>query len=895
MRFATVAVAALAAAFLNAAPSSSSAATDPASTAGSDVTRATLTNGLRVVIVRDPLAPVVSTSLNYLVGADETPPGFPGMAHAQEHMMFRSSAGLSTIQLADISAGMGGYMNADTQNTVTQYLYTVPADDLSVVLHIESIRMRGVHDSQPEWDQERGAIEQEVANDLSNPFYNFLSTALADLYAGTPYEHDGLGTRPSFQKTTGAMIKSFYDKWYHPNNAILVITGDVDAQTTLARVKQLFGTIPSAPLPPRKPVNLRALKPARIALDSDLAVPLALVAYRFPGYDSPDYAAGEVLSNALASERGAFYELGVTGKALSAGFFPGSVLPKSAACFSFGAVAPGADPSDMVKILKSVVADYVSGGMPQDLVDASKRQLIAQAEFNKNSIGGLAGAWSEALAVQGLASPDDEVAAIAKVTKADVDGVARRYLVNDTAVVGILTPRNSGKTAASKGFGGAENFTPKQTTAVELPAWASSVTSSVAVPPSNLTPVEKVLPNGIHLIVQQETVSPTVTVTGQIKSNPDLETAPGKEGVSTVLDDLFSFGTVTRDRVTFQRALDDIAASEQAGSSFSLAVLAPDFDHGVELLADNELHPALPPANFGIVQQQVAYRLKGRMQTPTYLANRALDQALYPKDDPTQREETPETVSALTLGDVKTYYSSVFRPDLTTIVVIGDVTPDQAEASISKWFGGWSATGPKPQTQLPPVPPNASSTVTVPNAARQQDVVTLAETIGVTRADPDYYALEVGDHVLGGGFYATRLYRDVRAQAGLAYEVGNSLDVGKTRSTYTVEFGSDPQNVAKARNIILRDVSAMQTAPVTPNELQIAKALLLHDIPLGESSEEDIADGLLSRSLSELPLDELEISARRFAAVTAEQVQAAFAKWIRPDGFVQITQGPPPQ
>src|ERR1700757_1797545 len=99
------------------------------------VVRATLANGLRVVIVRNTLAPVVSTSVNYLVGADETPPGFPGMAHAQEHMMFRGSPGLSADQLADIGSLMGGNFNADTRQAVTQYLYTVPADDLDIALH----------------------------------------------------------------------------------------------------------------------------------------------------------------------------------------------------------------------------------------------------------------------------------------------------------------------------------------------------------------------------------------------------------------------------------------------------------------------------------------------------------------------------------------------------------------------------------------------------------------------------------------------------------------------------------------------------------------------------------------------------------------------------------------
>ncbi len=130
-------------AFATALLSAASAMAQPAST---DVLRATLKNGLRVVIVRNTLAPVVSTSVNYLVGSDEAPAGFPGMAHAQEHMMFRGSPGLTAAQLADIGGMMGGDFNADTQEGVTQYLFTVPAEDIDVALHIGAIRMRGVDD-----------------------------------------------------------------------------------------------------------------------------------------------------------------------------------------------------------------------------------------------------------------------------------------------------------------------------------------------------------------------------------------------------------------------------------------------------------------------------------------------------------------------------------------------------------------------------------------------------------------------------------------------------------------------------------------------------------------------------------------------------------------------------
>ena len=268
--------------------------------------------------------------------------------------------------------------------------------------------------------------------------------------------------------------------------------------------------------------------------------------------------------------------------------------------------------------------------------------------------------------------------------------------------------------------------------------------------------------------------------------------------------------------------------------------------------------------------------------------------ALYPKDDPVQRQATPQTVSALTLDDVKSYYASTFRPDLTTIVVIGDVTPAQAEASINKWFGGWTATGTKPETELPKVPLNTAASTTVPNAARVQDDVRLEELVGLTRENPDYYALQVGDHVLGGGFYATRFYRDLRGEAGLVYNVGNRFNVGKTRSTYSVSYGSDPQNVGKARALIQRDLKAMQTTPVTPNELQLAKALLLQEIPLGESSEDAVAGRLLGDAINGLALNEPELAAKRYVNISAEEVRAAFAKWIRTDSFVQVVQGPPP-
>jgi len=858
-----------------------------------DALRATLHNGLRVVIVPNRVAPVVTTVVNYLAGSNEAPAGFPGMAHAQEHMMFRGSPGLTAGQLANITAAMGGRFNADTQQTVTQYFLTVPTEDLGLALHIEAIRMRGVLDSEKLWRQERGAIEQEVSQDLSSPEYVFYTRLLAAMFKGTPYAHDALGSRSSFDKTTGAMLKKFHDTWYGPNNAVLVIAGDVEPTKALAEVKRFFGDIPAKKLPEKPSIHLETVRPETIEMNTDLPYGLAVIAFRLPGYNSPDYAASQVLSDVLNSRRNPLYNLVTEDKALETGFSL-DTLPAVGMGYVLGVFPKGGDSRKLLGDLRRVLSDELKTGFPADLVEAAKRRKQADAEFQKNSVAGLAMAWSDAVAVEGRQSPQEGLDAIAKVTPAEVDQVARRYLDPDHAVSAILTPESSGSPVTAKGFGGKESFNLPQTRNVQLPDWAATSLSRITVPESTLHPTVSILPNGLKLIVQPESVSNTVSVYGYIDNNADMQVPKGKEGVDQVLDQLFPYGTETRDRLAFQKALDDIAADVSAGTNFSLRVLAERFEQGTALLADDELHPALPRKAFETVRNQTAASVAGRLQSPDYLTERALKKALFPKTDPTLRHATPQTVSGLSLKDVQEYYRSVFRPDETVVVVIGNVTPERAAAVIGRYFGEWRAVGPKPNVLLPPVPPNRSSTITVPDASRVQDTVTLAETVAMTRSNPDYYALRLGDHVLGGGFYATRLYQDLREKSGLVYYVGVGLQAGRTRAVYEIAYACDPPNVARTRTIVAQNLRNMQNQPVGAEELRRAKAMLLREVPLEESSLASIAQGFISRTKLALPLDEPTRAAGNYVALTPEKVKAAFAKWLRPDALVLVTQGPAP-
>ena len=879
----------LASAALAAAQQSSSAAGGE-----SGVLRATLANGLRVVIVRNSLAPVVATSVNYLAGSDEAPPGFPGTAHAEEHMMFRGSPGLTAEQLANIGSIVGGDFNANTREDLTQYLFTVPAEDLDVALHIEALRMRAVLDTPQAWSQERGAIEQEVAQDLSDPSYVLFEKLRARMFAGTPYEHDALGTRPSFRRTTAAMLKSFHDRWYAPNNAILVIAGDVDPAATLSEVRQLFGDIPARKLPPKPPVRLRPVQSASFTVDTDRPSGTLMIAVRTPGPRDEDFAALEVLADVLSSRRFELYGLVPQGKAISADFAL-DPLPEAGLAYAALSFTGDDDPEALAREVRTILGRVAREGVPAELVEAAKIQERSAAQFQRNSIPELASVWSDALALFGLTSPDEDLARIEKVTPADVNRVAHKYLDLDHAVTGVMLPRGSGAPVTTRGgYGGQETISLGEAHPTELPPWAQKALRRLVVPASTLHPVVSTLPNGLSLIVQTEDVSDTVSVFGHIRNRAEIQEHKGEEGVAQVLERLLTHGSEHLDRLAFQEALDAIGARQRAGTDFAVQVLSEHFERGVELLADNQLHPALPDQALGVIRGQLAAGVAARNASPGFLTQRSLRSALYPPDDPSQRMSTPETVRSLTPASVRGYYERTFRPDLTTIVVIGKVDPQTARAVIEKYFGGWSASGPTPLIDLPAAPPNGPGTVAVPDASRVQDRVILAQNLALTRADADYYPLQLGNAVLGGSFYSTRLSIDLRKNSGLVYSVGSVLQAGRTRSVYLVEYASDPDNVAKAANMVAREVTTMQNTPVGADELLRVKSYLLRQIPLSEAGIDDIARGILARTDLGLPLDEPTRAAQHYIALDAPAVQEAFRKWLRPQDLVRVSMGPTP-
>ncbi|MBD5656052.1 MAG: insulinase family protein, partial [Candidatus Eremiobacteraeota bacterium] len=738
------------------------------------------------------------------------------------------------------------------------------------------------------------AIEQEVSRDNSDANYRLETKLQNHLMAGTPYADDGLGTIHSFDKQIDSpQLHAFFQRWYRPNDAVYVIAGDVDATDAIAAVRHYFGAIPSHALPARAPIALRTLAAATYGDSSDQSSTEVLVAYRFPGYADADYAASVVLGDLLNNQRGELYGLVAAGKAFAVEADP-NPFPLAGFVTIVAHVPVATAPLRAIDDIKAIVARYRAHGVPASLVDAAKQREIAQTETAEDSLRGLAALWSQTVAVEHR-TPQDDLAAIARVTPAAVDRVLRTYFDNATAGVAYAVPKNGGAVSGpDDSGGGGENAKTAPTKIESLPSWAETALHAVRAPASTIDPTRFTMPNGLHVVVQPEHASSAVVVQAAILHDPGLQEPAHQAGIGDVVEALLPFGTSTDSRLAYQEKLDAIAATVHTGFAFSLVTLGKNFDRGMQLLAEDELHPALAQRDFDIVKAQRSGALAGDATTPDHLAAVAGAERLYPEGDPARHFARADDVNGLTLAEAKSYYAAAFRPDVTSIAIVGDVTPLQARASVERWFGGWQRHGPKPHVVPPAVANNQPSAVTIPATGRSQDTVLLHETLPLADADPDLAPLLVANTVLSGDF-SSILIRDMRVTTGYVYFVGSNVAAGKSRSTFDVTYACAPANFTKAQAVLVRDLRRLQHTRLDAERLQRAKARLVSTTAIVGASYDGLATALLTNVSAGLPLDEDVRRARAELAASSDDVRVAVARWVRPAGFVRVVEGPSPR
>jgi len=801
-------------------------AATPAPAAVPNVVRATLANGMHVILLPNKLAPVATTLMSYGVGADDDT--LTGVAHATEHMLFRGTTTVSAGQLADIAARMGAEYNAYTSNEQTLYYYKLPSPYVDVALQIEADRMAHATIRAADWATERGAIEQEIRAQESQPAYKIGLRLRETFFAGTPFATASGGTVASFEKMTADDIRAFYHTWYKPGNATLIVAGDIDPQVTLAQVHRRFDAIPDGALPARAPITVPPLTASTLEATVDFPVGFGALAFRAPGTNDADYAAWQVLTQVFGSGRGALADLTAEGKLLA--ILPlGNAFPEVGASFLLAVPAKGGTAQTAQALLAGVLADYRTNGVPTDLIDAAKTRLLSQQAYRQSSITGLGLAWAEANAER-RSSPDAIYESIAAVTADDVNRVLRTYYTPEHQIAIVIDPKPSSTLPKVDPNAGVEHvgFTPN--VHEPLPAWAQIALKAPLRAPSDAAgTVTRVLPNGLRFSARRETAAPTVVLSGVVRTSPELYVPKGKDGLSIVVDSLLPWGTTTYDRKEYQTQLDAIAATARLGTTFRLEVQSKDFERGVQLLADGLLDPAFAGPGFDVVKASVLQNVAVANKLPKTKAELAQRLALYGPGDPRRRDVTETTVAAITLDDVRKYYRFAYRPDETTLAIVGDVDPARAENVVRSAFGAWKRTGAAPTFRYPKLARRSTKaeTVTVKSPTSTQSEVTLKQAFAMRRSDPDYVPLLLANTILSGEGTGSLLFQELRTHRGYVYNTDSSFHVDATGAEFSVSFASDPKNVARANAAVVGIIKQLQRQPLSVVELQRAKALLL--------------------------------------------------------------------
>ena len=413
-----------------------------------------LKNGLRVIISEDRSAPVFSVAVTYDVGSRDERKGRTGFAHLFEHMMFKGSENVGSNEHPHLIFANGGTMNGTTNKDRTLYYETLPANQLDLALFLEADRMRSLEITKENLENQRQAVKEERRLRVDNQPYGRVFEALEELaYENFAYEHSVIGSMADLDAATVEDVASFFKTYYAPNNAVLTIVGDFDAKTTLEKVRKYFESIPSQPAPPAVDMAEPAQKEERrTTLEDPLArLPRIDMAYKIPDSSSPDQDALEVLSTVLSGGRSSrFYEQILRQKQLSSG--PVSAGPDGARgpglFMVVATVAPGKSVSDLEMAIDAETERIKAG--PIEDWEMQKARNAARSGL----VGSLGSSLSRAVQLGQYALFDNEPGkintradAIAKVTAADVQRVAKQYLVPTGRTVVVTVP----KAAPAKG------------------------------------------------------------------------------------------------------------------------------------------------------------------------------------------------------------------------------------------------------------------------------------------------------------------------------------------------------------------------------------------------------------------------------------------------------------
>jgi predicted Zn-dependent peptidase len=893
------------------APATSAPATQqpaPVSELVNDVsiphTQFKLANGLTVIVHEDHKAPVVAVSTWYNVGSKDEPPGKTGFAHLFEHLMFNGSDNLPGDYFTYLQQIGATDYNGTTWFDRTNYFETVPKSALEKALFMESDRMGyllGVMDQQ-KLDNQRGVVQNEKRQGDNQPGGLVEYEVLGDLFpAGHPYQHSTIGSMADLDAASLATVKEWFLDKYGPNNATLVLAGDITAAEAKPLVERYFGAIKAGPVNVPAAADVPTMPaPKTVVMKDHVATTEIQRHWAVPGMLSPELAAldvGASVLGGLASSR--LDKILVRDEKLAVSVSAGYQPFQRIGLFEVDAsVKPGVDPDVVAKRLDEIIADYIANGPTQDEVTRATTREVAGRIRGLEQVGGFGGKAVALAEGQVFAGDSDyykkTLDEYAAVTPAEVKAAMQQWLSRPVLKI-RLEPGERPPYQESA-------FTPKKGKSADI---ATPVVKRPIPPVGEPAPLDfpgvthVALSNGIKVAYAQRTAVP-VTQIGLVFDAGFSADQPGNRGLQNFTMAMLDEGAAGMNSQQIAEAKERLGAIIATGgdadrSDVTMSALSANLSPSLDLLADIVQRPTFDPTDVDRVRTQVLTAISQAEKDPQGIAARTLPTLLYGAAHPygTTNLGDPDAVQRFSRPYLESFRQHWLRPDNLEIFVVSDLPLAQVQQQLEQKFGSWAApSAPRGVKNFGTVParPKAERIVLIDRPGSPQSLIMAGQ---ITPIDPrgDVTGIGPANDILGGTFLS-RLNMDIREDKGWSYGVRGTVQLNAKVVPYIVVAPVQSDRTGDSILAMRKDIrDFLSTKGVTDEELERTIANRVKALPGQFETSDSVLAAMETNALLGRPDNYYELLADKYRAQTKMSLDSSLRQAVNPASFVWVVVG----
>jgi len=867
-----------------------------------EFTQETLENGLQVIYAPLRQAPVVHVRVLYHVGSRDERPDRQGFAHMFEHMMFRGSAHVSPEEHMKLIGMVGGMSNAFTSFDQTVYVNTVPANQLELALYLEADRMASFKVSDEIYQTERKVVTEEWRMQQNRPYGVMWQDFAKAAFTKSPYRWTPIGNMDNLRAAQAAELQDFFNRYYIPNNAILVIAGDIDVPAAKAFVKKYYAWIPRGqdvkPDLPAEPQQKDARK-----VDVKYRVPLAriMIGFQAVPYKSDDNYPLQLLGTILGGGRSSRLDrtlvYGAKPVCIDVGASNWSLQDGGEFIFN-ATVIGGVDPAEVEKALLAAAAEVREKGVTQEELDKAKIQARRELIHERETCTSIASSIGNEALIGGDANRvNTEWDKINAVTAADVKAMADKYLLPVRSTTLLVVPDPAAPVVEehlAEPVASTRPIVPRDIKFPEGYPTRPPVSDTVLAPKFEKGAETTV--DGVRVVVMPDSRLPLVNWGLTMRRGSDSD-PPEKAGLADLTASLvrrgaggLSFNDLNEDLESRGISIE-VSAGDDA-TRLAGSCLTEQLDHAMKMSRTILREPAFSLEEFANRAQQMLNQLYLKQNNPSSVAQDDLMESLY-GNTPLGLHESPEALLRITLDDVKAFYKSMYRPNDAVLVISGDVTVERgrelAKALVAEWQAGPMAVV---DYSLPPAPEKRLIIVVDRPEGRQSTV-----RMGIRSYDLHddvKFAGDLASRILSSGI-DSRLGRYVRAEKGLAYGVWGMFRPGRHGGTFQGGTDTKIPSSADAITSMFKVFDDLRAKDVTDQELSEAKLRVAGSLVMGMQTIAQQAGFRVEGILNGYPMDYYDKYPARINEVTKDQVRQAMDKFVSPDRMVVVVVAPAAQ